>query len=33
VGYAAALVVVFLVFILALSAIRVFVLGRRRQAT
>jgi multiple sugar transport system permease protein len=29
VGYAAALVVVFLVFILALSAIRVFVLGRR----
>ncbi len=32
VGYAAALVVVFLVFILALSAIRVFVLDRRRQA-
>ena len=30
VGYAAALVVVFLVFILALSAIRVFVLDRRR---
>lgn len=33
VGYAAALVVVFLAFILALSAIRVFVLGRRRQAS
>jgi multiple sugar transport system permease protein len=33
VGYAAALVVVFLVFILALSAIRVFVLDRRRQAS
>ena len=32
VGYAAALVVVFLAFILALSAIRVFVLDRRRQA-
>jgi multiple sugar transport system permease protein len=32
VGYAAALVVVFLVFILALSAIRVFVLDRRKQA-
>ena len=32
-GYAAALVVVFLVFILALSAIRVFVLDRRKQAT
>jgi hypothetical protein len=31
VGYAAALVVVFLAFILALSAIRVFVLDRRRQ--
>ena len=31
-GYAAALVVVFLVFILALSAIRVFLLDRRRQA-
>lgn len=33
VGYAAALVVVFLVFILALSAVRVFVLDRHRQAT
>lgn len=33
VGYAAALVVVFLAFILALSAIRVFVLDRRRQAS
>lgn len=33
VGYAAALVVVFLVFILALSAIRVFVLDRGRQAS
>ncbi len=32
VGYAAALVVVFLGFILVLSAIRVFVLDRRRQA-
>ena len=32
VGYAAALVVVFLVFILALSAIRVFVLERQRRA-
>lgn len=32
VGYAAALVVVFLVFILALSAIRVFVLDRQRRA-
>jgi multiple sugar transport system permease protein len=32
VGYAAALVVVFLVFILALSAIRVFVLGRRQAS-
>ena len=32
VGYAAALVVVFLAFILALSAIRVFVLDRRRPA-
>ena len=32
-GYAVALVVVFLVFILALSAIRVFVLDRRKQAT
>ncbi|MFO1159007.1 MAG: sugar ABC transporter permease [Reyranellaceae bacterium] len=31
VGYAAALVVVFLVFILMLSAVRVFVLDRRRQ--
>jgi multiple sugar transport system permease protein len=33
VGYAAALVVVFLAFILALSAIRVFVLDRRKQAS
>ncbi|SEP44231.1 carbohydrate ABC transporter membrane protein 1, CUT1 family [Rhodospirillales bacterium URHD0017] len=33
VGYAAALVVVFLVFILALSAIRVFVLDRGRQTS
>jgi multiple sugar transport system permease protein len=33
VGYAASLVVVFLGFILALSAIRVFVLDRHRQAT
>jgi multiple sugar transport system permease protein len=33
VGYAAALVVVFLAFILALSAIRVFVLDRRRQTS
>jgi multiple sugar transport system permease protein len=32
VGYAAALVVVFLLFILALSAVRVFVLDRRRPA-
>jgi multiple sugar transport system permease protein len=31
-GYAAALVVVFLLFILALSAVRVFVLDRRRPA-
>jgi multiple sugar transport system permease protein len=32
-GYAAALVVVFLVFILLLSSIRVFVLGKREQRT
>ena len=31
-GYASALVVVFLVFILALSAVRVFVLDRRKAA-
>jgi multiple sugar transport system permease protein len=32
-GYAAALVVVFLVFILLLSSIRVFVLGKREHRT
>ncbi|HTR86521.1 MAG TPA: sugar ABC transporter permease, partial [Reyranella sp.] len=31
-GYAAALVVMFLVFIVALSAVRLFVLGRGRTA-